>query len=89
MTGLCIVPLQSLDRTTHQSNNMHQVKIKKDSIKYLHAATLRPLQDIWEKSVNWGYFNTWPVLTAKDINNMPKADYTIKVHLTQIREHTR
>ena len=39
ITGLWRVHLQSLDRPTHQSNNLHQVNGKEDYIKYLHAST--------------------------------------------------
>ena len=48
-----------------------------------------PLQDTWSRDINRVYFNTWPLLTAKDINKMPKAEATIEVHLAHIRKHAR
>ena len=89
ITGLWRTTLQSLDRPTHQSNNNHQVNDKENSIKYLHASACSPLQDIWSKAVNRGYFNTWPRITEKDTNNMNKAEATNKGHLTHIRNNTR
>ena len=65
MTGLWRAPLQILDRTTHQSNNIHQVISKENSIKYLHEVAFIPVQDTWTKSVNRGCFNTWPGITEK------------------------
>ena len=47
-----------------------------------------PVQDTWARSVNRGYFNTWPGITSKEINKMPKAEATIKGHLAQSRENT-
>ena len=82
ITGLWIVPLQILDRPTHQSNNLNQVNGKENTIKYLHAALFRPVQDTWARSVNRGYFNTWPGITAKYISNMPKDESTIKGHIS-------
>ena len=54
ITGLWRVPLQSLDIPTHQSNKIHKVNGKDNAIKYLHAAAFRPVQDTWDKAVNWG-----------------------------------
>ena len=36
MIGLCRVPPQNLDRTAHQSNNIHQVNDKEKSIQYIY-----------------------------------------------------
>ena len=83
MTGLWRVPLQSLDRPANQSNNLNQVNGKESAIKYLHASEFIPVQGTWARSVNRGYFNTWPGITSKYINRMPKAESTIKVHLAQ------
>ena len=85
MAGLWRVPTQSLYRTTHQSNTIHQVNGKENDIIYLHAAKFSLVQDTWERSVNRGYFNTWTGLTEKYINNMPKAKATIKGHVLQSR----
>ena len=89
MTVLLRVNLQSLYIPIHQSNNIDQVNGKENSIKYLHVEAFTPVQDSWERSVNRGYFNTWPGILAKGTNNMPKSEATIKGHLTQIRNHTQ
>ena len=52
MIGLYIVPLQVLNRPTHQRNNIHQVNDKDNFIKYLHAAAFISVQDTWSKAVN-------------------------------------
>ena len=65
MTGLWRLPIQILDRPTHQSNNLHQTNEKENNINYLHEAAFIPVQDTWEKDVNMGYFKTWPGLTEK------------------------
>ena len=80
------LPLHILDSTTYQSNHLHQFNGKENAIKYLHMAAFNPLQDTWEKSVNRAYFNTWPGLTAKDINNVPKSEATIKGHIAKGKE---
>ena len=89
MPGLCRVPLQSLDRPANQSNNLNQVNGKESAIKYLHASEFIPVQGTWARAVNRGYFNTWPGLTAKDINKMPEAEATIKGHIVHIRKKSR
>ena len=86
MIGLWRVPLQILDIPTHQSNRLHQVNDKENSIKYLHAAAFSLVQDTWGKSVNRGYFNTWPGLTAKDIHNTTKFESTIMGKIAQSRK---
>ena len=83
-TGLWRAPLRILDRPTHQSNNIHKVNDKDNAIKYLHVTAFSPVQYTWEKSFNQGYFNRWPGITEKYINKMPKAESTIKGHLTNI-----
>ena len=86
MTVLWRVPLQILDITTHQSKHLYQVNGKENAIKFLHTAEFSPVQDTREKSVNRGYFNTWPGLTAKYINKMSKDEATIKGHIVQSRK---
>ena len=54
ITGLWRVPLQRLDRTTHQINNIHKVNGKENTIKYLHATALIPVQKTWSRDVNKG-----------------------------------
>ena len=83
MTDLWRVPLQILDRATHQSNNIHQVNGKDNDIKYLHMAAFSPVQDTLTKAFKWGHFNIWPELMAKETNNMTNAEATTKGHLTQ------
>ena len=50
-------------------------------------AVFIPVQDTWERAVNMGYFNTCPGLTSKEISKMPKAEATIKGHLSQSRKN--
>ena len=45
MTVLWRVPPQRFYIPTHQSNNIHQVNGKENSIKYLHAAAFSPIKD--------------------------------------------
>ena len=87
MKCLWRVTIQILDRTTHQSNNIHQVNGNENSIKYLHTVTSIPVQYTLTRYANRGYFNTWPGLTEKDINKMTKANETIKGHLEYISNH--
>ena len=55
---------------------------------FIHAAAFSPVQDTWARAVNQGYFDTWPGITAKNINRMHKAEATIKSYLKQIRKYT-
>ena len=89
MTGLRRVTIHILDRTTHQSNHLHQVNGKENDIKYTHATAFSLVQDTWAKAFNRGYFNTWSGLTAKDIDKMTKSESTIKDHIAQSRKKYR
>ena len=89
MRGLWRVPLQSLYRPTHHSNNLYQVNGKENSIKYLHISAFRPVQDTCTRAANRGYFKTLTILTVKDINKMTKDESTIKGHLAQSRKNHR
>ena len=73
ITGLWRVPLQIFDITKQQSNSIHQVNVRENSIRYLHVEKFSPVQGTWERSINRGYFNTWPGTTEIHINNIPKA----------------
>ena len=83
MTGLWRVPQHILDRPTHQNNNLHQVNGNENVIKYLYAVVFIPVHYTWAISITMVYFNTWPGITEKYINKMPKAEATIKGHLAQ------
>ena len=89
LTFLWMVLLEIPDQPTHQSYNIHQVNSKENSIKYLHSAAFSPVQDTWVRAINRGYFNTWPLITVNDINNIPKSEVNIKGHLTKIRNQTQ
>ena len=81
MAVLWRVTLQILDRPINQIKNLNKFNGNENSINYIHAAVYSPVQDTWERVVNMVYFNTWPGITKKDINKMPKAEATIKGHL--------
>ena len=87
ITGLCRVTLQSLDIPKKQRNKINQVNDKENTIKFILAKALIPVEYTWTRAINRGYFNTWPGLTAKDINKIPKDEATIKGHIVQFRNH--
>ena len=58
---------------------MYNFNGKYNTINFLHAAPFNLVEDTHEKSFNWGYFNTWPVLMAITIGESHKTPHHTQV----------
>ena len=59
-------------------------------VQFLHRACFRPVVDTWCKTIDAGYFATWPGLTSKLLRkHIPTSIETAKGHLRIARQHIR
>jgi hypothetical protein len=64
---------------------VYEQKSIQDTIAYLHAFCLSPVQDTWLKAIQNGHFTTWPSITVENVRKyLPKYDATAKCHMNQI-----
>ena len=71
-----------------QSNNVYELKTKKDIITYLHKSVFSPVPSTYIDAINSGLFTTWPGLTEELVyKHIDKYTATTKVHLQQIRKN--
>jgi hypothetical protein len=82
------IPLQGAPE--HYAQNVYEQKAIQDTISYLHACCLIPVQDTWFKAIQNGHFATWPSVTVENVRKyLPTSDATAKGHTNQIRQNTR
>jgi hypothetical protein len=86
-------PLGVLTKNNPSLNTHHTMSMKnsiQDTIAYLHAFFVIPVQDTWLKSIQNGHFATWTYLTLDNVRkNLPRSDVMAKDHMNQIRQHIR
>ena len=69
-----------------QSNNVYELKTKKDIITYLHKSVFIPVPSTYIDEINPCFFTTWPGLTEELVyKHIDKNPATTKVHIHQIR----
>jgi hypothetical protein len=74
----------------HSAHNVYEQKSIQDTIKYLHACCFSPVTETWIKSIQNGYFATWPSITVENVRTyLFKSDATAKGHINQIRQNIR
>ena len=69
------------------NNNVYNVTVKKNIVHFLHAACFSPLSLVWKKTIQRGYFTTWPLLTVDMVTHyLDKSTASAKGHLNQQRQ---
>ena len=66
------------------------MKTKAELVQYLHRCNFSPFVSTWTKSIDAGYFATWPGLTSELVHkHLPKLLSTAKGHLKQDQKDVR
>ena len=58
-------PASGPSTVTHAANSAYSMTTKRNIVQYLHCAAFSPVVSTWKKSIDTGYFATWPRLTYK------------------------
>jgi hypothetical protein len=92
--GLWRVPLGNTNSAQaapeHFVHNVYEQKSIQDTITYLHACCVSPVQDTWLKSIQAGHFATLPSMTVENVRTcLPKSDAAVKCHMNHIHQHIR
>jgi hypothetical protein len=65
-------------------NNVYNLPLTKQSIRYLHAAARFPVKSPWMQAIKAGNYVTWPRLTPKTVRkHFPESDGVQKGHMKQ------
>ena len=72
------------------SNSSYHMKTLPDLVHPLHRACFSPVVDTWWKTIDAGYFTTWPGLTSRLVRkHLPNYTDTANGHLRLSRQHVR
>jgi hypothetical protein len=52
------------------------------TIKYLHAAVGFQVEKRWQKAIQWGNYNSWPLINVTNVTRyFPESEETQKQHM--------
>jgi hypothetical protein len=72
--------------TEEIASNVYDLPSTEHVVKYLLAATGFPVKSTWLQAIKAGFYATWPLLNAKNVNKyFPESDETQKGHMRQKR----
>jgi hypothetical protein len=67
-----------------EANNVYNLPLTKETIRYLHASAGHPVKDTWTKTIKAGNFTTRPGLSAKAVHKyFPESDETKQGHMNK------
>ena len=70
--------------------SMHEIITKQYLVLYLHQAACIPFPLTWMKSIDAGFYATWPGLTSALVcKHLPKSIYTAKGNIRQEQKNLR
>ncbi len=73
-----------------EANNVSNLPLTKETIRYLHASAGHPVEDTWTKAIKAGNFTTWPGLSVKAVHNyFPESDETNAGHMNKQRQNVQ
>ena len=68
-----------MEQGTDTIGNVYELPSIEQTIRYLHAAAGFPTKTTWLKATRKGNYNTWPLLTVKNVNkHFPESEETHK-----------
>ena len=71
-------------------HNVYDLPSIEPAIRYLHAAAGFPVKTTWLKAIRNGHYNTWPLLTVKNVNTyFPESEETQQGHMRCQRQGVR
>ena len=80
--GLWNIPLTNPKQ--HSCNLTAHGSTTELSVKFMHAAAFSPVASTWLKAIKKGYFQSWPMITAKAVLKYHKTtEATVKGHMDQ------
>ena len=73
-----------------EANNVYDLPLTKEMIRYLHTSAGHPVEDTWTKAIKAGNFTTWPGLSVKAVHKyFPESDETKQGHMNKQRQNVR
>lgn len=72
------------------ASNVYDLPSTEQVVRYLHAAAGFPTKATWLKAINDGFYATWPMINARNVNKyFPESEETQKGHMRQKRSGVR
>ena len=89
--GLYYIALPTPTSRVHsEAHSAYDMTTKSDLVQFLHCAAFSPVVLTWTKSIDTGYFTTWPGLTSELVcKHLPKYLTTAKGHLKKTNQNVR
>ena len=79
-----------MEQGTDTIGNVYELPSIEQTIWYLHAAAGFPTKTTWLKAIRKGNYNTWPLLTVKNVNkHFPESEKTQQGHMRSQRQGVR
>jgi hypothetical protein len=73
-----------------EANNVYDLPLTKETIRYLHASAGHPVKDSWTKAIKAENFTTWPGLSIEAVHKyFPESDETKQGHMNKQRQNVR
>ncbi len=71
-------------------NNVHDLPLMKELIRYIHASAGHPVKDTWTKAIKAGIFTMWQGLSVKAVHKyFPESDETKQGHMKKQRQNVQ
>jgi hypothetical protein len=72
------------------ANGAYTTQLRRNTIKFMHAAVFSPTTATWTKAINAGNFQSWPGLSSTAVRTLlPKSMATAMGHRDQQRKNVR
>jgi hypothetical protein len=72
------------------ANGAYTTQLRRNTIKFMHAAVFSPTTATWTKAIDAGNFQSWPGLTSTAVRTLlPKSMATAMGHRDQQRKNVR
>ena len=79
-----------MEQGTDTIGNVYELPSIEQTIRYLHAAAGFPTKTTWLKAIRKGNYNTWPLITVKNVNtHFPELEETQQGHMRRQRQGVR
>jgi hypothetical protein len=73
-----------------EANNVYDLPLTKETIRYLHASAGHPVKDTWAKAINAGNFTSWPGVSVKSVHKyFPESDETKQGHMKKQHQNVQ
>jgi hypothetical protein len=80
----------SVARGNKYNHNVYEPPSIEPTIRYLHAEVGFPTKESWLRAIQWGNYNSWPLINVKNVaRHFPESEVTQQGHIRGQRQGVR